>query len=198
MIEVNKEKKNELRQRVVAERRAKSKEERQAGSDRVAEHLIDWPVYKQAKAVMTYLFMPDEPDMEKVISHALANGKTVCVPHMYETYGQMDAAIIENLDDLVRGKFNLVVPNPATLKVKKAEELDLIIVPGAAYDRVGHRLGMGGGYYDRFLPRAVNAQFIGAVWDCHILDDIPVDGHDKLVNYLVSEKGIFNCQEGKM
>jgi len=147
--------------------------------------------------VMLYLATPDEVSMEKVISHALPNGKIVCVPHMYETYGLMDAAIIENLSDLVKGKFNLIVPNPATLKVYPAEELDLVIVPGSAYDRQGHRLGMGGGYYDRFLPRAQRAKFIGAIWQEHILENIPVDEHDQLINYLVSEEGVFDCFAAK-
>jgi len=89
------------------------------------------------------------------------------------------------------------VPNPATLKIQSAEELDLIIVPGSAYDRAGRRLGMGGGYYDRFLPRASRAKFIGAVWQENILEDIPVDEHDQLIDYLVSEEGIFNCLTAK-
>lgn len=196
--EINKEKKKDLRQKVLIARRAKTKEEISAGSSKLAANLIAWPGYQEAKSVMLYVAMPDEPNMEEVISHALSDGKTVCVPHMYETFGLMDAAVIGNLDDLVRGRFNLLVPNPSTLKILKAELIDLIIVPGAAYDLAGRRLGMGGGYYDRFLPRAAQAELVGAVWQSQILDDIPVDEHDKLVNYLVSEKGIFNCRKGKM
>lgn len=197
-MEVNKNAKKELRKNILAIRRGMSREEVAAGSDRFAEHLCAWPVYQAAKNVMLYLAMPDEPHMEKIISHALSAGKTVCVPHMRETRGLMDAAIITNLNDLIVGQFNLLTPNPATLKLLEPGELDLIIVPGVAFDQEGRRLGMGAGYYDRFLLKASKAELIGAAWVAQILETIPTDEHDRPVNYLLTEDGIFTCREGKM
>jgi 5-formyltetrahydrofolate cyclo-ligase len=190
-MEVNKNAKQELRKNILAVRRGMSPEEVAAGSAKLAEHLCAWPVYQSAKNIMLYLAMPDEPHMDKVISHALAAGKTLCVPHMRETRGLMDAAIITNLDDLVVGQFNLLTPNPATLKLLDPSELDLIIVPGVAFDREGRRLGMGAGYYDRFLLKATKTELIGAAWAAQILDKVPTDDHDRPVNYLVTEEGIF-------
>lgn len=190
-MEINKNAKQELRKKILAVRRGMSPEEVAAGSAKLAEHICSWPVYQAAKNVMLYLAMPDEPHMDKVISHALAAGKTLCVPHMRETRGLMDAAIITNLDDLVVGQFNLLTPNPATLKLLDPSELDLIIVPGVAFDKEGRRLGMGAGYYDRFLLKAVKTELIGAAWAAQILDKVPTDEHDRPVNYLVTEEGIF-------
>lgn len=190
-MEVNKDAKQELRKNILAVRRSMSKEVVAAGSSRLAEHICTWPVYQAAKNIMLYLAMPDEPHLDKVISHALAAGKTLCVPFMHETRGLMDAAVIKNLDDLVIGQFNLLTPNPATLKLLEPSELDLIIVPGVAFDRAGRRLGMGAGYYDRFLPKATKAGLIGAAWAAQILEKVPTDEHDRPVNYLVTEEGIF-------
>lgn len=190
-MEVHKDAKQELRKNILAVRRGMSQDKVAAGSARLAEHICAWPVYQAAKNIMLYLAMPDEPHMDKVISHALTAGKTLCVPFMRETRGLMDAAIIENLDDLVVGQFNLLTPNPATLKLLEPSELDLIIVPGVAFDRDGRRLGMGAGYYDRFLPKANKAELIGAAWAAQILEKVPTDEHDRLVNYLVTEEGIF-------
>lgn len=193
-MEINKNAKNELRKKILAIRRTMTREEVVAGSDRLQENLCAWPVYQNAKNIMLYLAMPDEPHLDKVISHALAAGKTVCVPHMRETRGLMDAAIITNLDDLVVGQFNLLTPNPATLKILEPSDLDLIIVPGVAFDKTGRRLGMGAGYYDRFLPKAIKADLIGAAWSAQILETVPTDEHDRPVNFLLTEDGIFNCR----
>lgn len=190
-MEPNKNAKQELRKNILAVRRGMSPEEVAAGSVRLAEHLCSWPIYQAAKNIMLYLAMPDEPHLDKVISHALSAGKTICVPHMRETRGLMDAAIIANLDDLVVGQFNLLTPNPATLKLLDPSELDLIIVPGVAFDKDGRRLGMGAGYYDRFLPKANKAELIGAAWAAQILEKVPTDDHDRPVNYLITEDGIF-------
>ncbi len=193
-MEVNKNAKKELRKNILAVRRGMTREEVAAGSDKLAEHLCAWPVYQNAKNIMLYLAMPDEPHLDKVISNAFAAGKTICVPHMRETRGLMDAAVIANLDDLVVGQFNLLTPNPATLKLLEPSELDLIIVPGVAFDKDGRRLGMGAGYYDRFLLKANKAELIGAAWAAQILETVPTDDHDKPVNYLLNEKGIFTCR----
>lgn len=193
-MELNKNAKMELRKNILAIRRGMTPEEVAAGSEHFVKHLCAWPVYQAAKNIMMYLAMPDEPHMEKVISHALSAGKTVCVPHMRETRGLMDAAIIAGLDDLVVGQFNLLTPNPATLRLLEPSELDLIIVPGVAFDKDGRRLGMGAGYYDRFLLKANKTELIGAAWAAQILEKVPTDEHDRPVNYLVTEDGIFTCR----
>ncbi len=189
-----KQAKKDLRKSILAVRRGMTLEEVASGSDHIADHLCSWPVYQNAKKIMLYLAMPDEPHLERIIAHALAADKTVCVPHMRETRGLMDAAIISNLDDLVVGQFNLLVPNPNTLRLLEPSELDLIIVPGVAFAKDGRRLGMGAGYYDRFVPKANNAELIGAAWSAQILDSVPTDPHDRLVNYLLTENGIFTCK----
>ena len=185
--------KKDLRKRILALRRSINKEELRLASDKITESILAWDCYRRAEKIMLYLAMPDEPDLDGVIEDALTQGKTVCVPHLTAAYGVMEAAIITGLADLARGKLNIRSPNPATLKTLDAGLLDLIVVPGVAYDLAGRRLGMAGGYYDRFLPRAARAIKIGAVWRQAIVDEVPFEPHDQLVDYLVSQTGIFKC-----
>ncbi len=117
---------------------------------------------------------------------------------MRKQFGEMDAAVIENLNDLVNGRFNLLVPNPATLKVMDPQLIDLMIVPGVAYDYYGNRLGMGAGYYDRFIPQAPRTILIGAIWSSYILESIPHHSYDMPVHYLLSEDKIIKCNRSRI
>ncbi|HEY3423587.1 MAG TPA: 5-formyltetrahydrofolate cyclo-ligase, partial [Negativicutes bacterium] len=76
--------------------------------------------------------------------------------------------------------------------------IDLIIVPGVAFDRSGKRCGMGAGYYDRFLSQASNARLIGVALTCQMVSDVPCDEHDRMVEYIVTPNEIIKCDIGKM
>ena len=162
-------------------------------SDNMAKQLYSWPVYQQAKVIMLFLSMPDEPQMMNMIEHAWRQGKTVCVPHMRQQFGLMDAARIDNMDGLVRGRFNLMVPDPTNLSLVDPGLIDVIVVPAVAYDYDGNRLGMGAGYYDRFIPHALKAVLIGAIWSSQIVDRVPCSQYDQPVNYLLVEDAIIHC-----
>lgn len=186
-----------MRAELLAKRRALTKQFIFTQSDNMAEKLYNWPYYKRAKTIMLFLSMPDEPSMRNIIEHAWQQGKTVCVPHMREQFGVMDAAVIHNMHDLVQGRFNLLVPNPDHLKLIDPELIDIIVVPAVAYDHAGNRLGMGAGYYDRFIPQAAKAVLIGAIWSSQIVAGIPANQYDKKVQYLLTEDGIIHCNVSK-
>jgi 5-formyltetrahydrofolate cyclo-ligase len=182
---------------LLAKRRKLDNEFIVSQSNKMAEVLYASPFYQQATIIMLFLSMPDEPQMMNMIEHAWAQGKTVCVPHMRTEFGIMDAAIIENGQGLVRGRFNLLVPDPAQLKLIDPALIDVIIVPAVAYDVHGNRLGMGAGYYDRFIPQASKAICIGAIWSSQIVDQVPVDQYDRPVHYLLSENEMIQCHVNK-
>jgi 5-formyltetrahydrofolate cyclo-ligase len=189
--------KKELRTNLLLKRRILDKDIINAQSDNMAKQLFVWPYYQQAQIIMLYLSMTDEPQMIKVMEDAWLQNKTVCVPYMRQQYGVMDAAIIDNLDGLVRGRLNLLMPDPTTVKLIDPRIIDLIIVPGVAYDYSGNRLGMGAGYYDRFIPQAPQAILIGASWSSHVLESIPHTCYDKPVHYLLNENRIIKCDRSK-
>jgi len=185
--------KEQLRTTLLLKRRQLQPEIIANQSDNMAEHLYAWPYYQQAKVIMLFLSMPDEPQMMNIIKHAWRHGKTVCVPHMRKEFGVMDAAIIHDMDQLVRGRLNLLVPDPTTLQIIDPKCIDVIVVPAVAYDLAGNRLGMGAGYYDRFIPKALQAILIGSIWSSQIMDHLPCDPYDQPVHYLLNETGIIDC-----
>lgn len=189
--------KKQLRGKLLAVRRKLNSEFVITQSDNMAQRLFLWPFYQRAKVVMLFLSMPDEPQMTSIMDHSWREGKTVCVPNMRQEFGLMDAAIIDNREGLIRGRYNLLVPDPAYLSLIDPEKIDLIIVPAVAYDAKGNRLGMGAGYYDRFIPRATQAVLVGAIWSSNIIDDIPIAEYDKPVQYLLTENGIMHCDAMK-
>ncbi len=189
--------KQQLRVELLAKRRKLDKNFIVTQSDNMAKVLYASSYYQQANIIMLFLSMPDEPQMMRIIEDAWRLGKTVCVPHMREEFGIMDAAIIDSEQGLVRGRFNLLVPDPTKLKLVDPGLIDVIIVPAVAYDDTGNRLGMGAGYYDRFILQAPTAICIGAVWSSQIIDHVPADQYDQPVQYLLTEAAIIPCAANK-
>ena len=92
---------------------------------------------------------------------------------------------------------DMSLADPTRLKTIDPCLIDVIVVPAVAYDRAGNRLGMGAGYYDRFIPQALQAVRIGAIWSTQMIDQVPCDPYDKPVHYLLREDGIVPCDTGQ-
>jgi 5-formyltetrahydrofolate cyclo-ligase len=193
-----KEEKKDLRKRLLDKRRKLAENEVRNFSTRIIQTLINSSIYLDAGNIMLYTPFPDEPQIMPVFEDAWSRNKQVGIPHLTETWGIMEAALIESFNDLVPGKFNLLVPDPLKLRIIEADSIDLIVVPGIAFDHEGYRLGMGAGYYDRFLPTAEKAITVGVCWAENIFSEIPKERHDLPMDYLLTEMGILNCKKGKM
>jgi len=167
--------KQELRAGMRAWRRALSIEEQLCASQAVWERLQSLTPYKDAKCVMAYVACRGELSVQPAIEAALDSGKTLVLPRCGQL-GAMTARRIEDLSQLVPGMFGLMEPG-AACGIVPPQEIDLILVPGAAFDREGNRLGQGGGYYDRFLPQS-KALRVGICHDRALLDGVPHDAHD--------------------
>lgn len=192
------EQKNELRQNILKSRRMFSKTLIAEKSNTIAEKFLNWSLYQQSDSVMLYLAMSDEPQLDRLIEQMFESGKRVYIPFLYNEWGKMDAAQIFGFDDIVVGKMNLRTPNPERLKIIDPTDIDLVIVPGVAFDIRGVRLGMGAGYYDRFLSKATNAVKIGVTWDKTIVDCLPSATHDISMDYLMSEERFIAIKRGKI
>ncbi len=93
-----------------------------------------------------------------------------------------------SLSSLHPGSFGILEPDPC-FPIAAPDELDFILCPGLAFTQNGHRLGQGGGYYDRYLPKATQSQLIGICFTEQILDQLPVEDHDFHVSDLVTAPG---------
>lgn len=185
--------KKELRTDLLSQRRRITEEQVYVSSKRICDFLYSWQKYQDVNTIMLFLPMKDEPQIQPVFEHAWSLGKRLCIPYLGENYGHMDAVELNSFQDLVPGKFNLLVPGTNELKIVLAKEIDLIIVPAVAYSLDGSRLGMGGGYYDRFLLRAENAIRVGVCWTSYIVEWLPTEAHDEKVDFILTDAGFYSC-----
>lgn len=182
------EEKTELRRHFKGLRVRLTAEQVATGSLAVARHILACDAYRKARCIMGYLAFGNELSVDLVLQRALADGKTVAVP-LVTSATEMVPALLGGMDAFELDRYGIrSVRQPAQLL--QPQQLDLVLVPGVAFGRDGSRLGMGAGYYDRFLPQAVNAKLMGIAYDALLADSLPRDEYDVVVQLLASESGI--------
>lgn len=185
--------KKALRKDILARRRGLSAEILSEESARITEFLCTWPFFSSVQTIMIFLSMPDEVQTAHILKTALQSGKKVCVPLIGKKPGEMHAAELKKLDDLVTGKYGILTVRNDKVKIVEPEFIDLILVPGVAFDAKGRRLGMGAGYYDRFLLTARRAVWAGLCLSCQLVGNVPCEDYDLPLEYLVTAEGIITC-----
>lgn len=154
----------------------------------IAAHLLAMPEYQAAGTVFCFVGWDREIDTRPILEDALAAGKTLCVP-LCTAPGVMEARRITALDQLAPGAYGIPEP-PAVAPAVGVDDVDFAVLPCATCDHAGHRLGRGGGYYDRFLAHYRG----GAVLLCReklIREEIPVEPHDYPVPWVLTERGLY-------
>ena len=159
-----------------------------ASNNGIKDAVVNLPEYIEAERVFAFYSVGREVDTHGIIADALSCGKTVALPIVYGD-GIMEYAVIENLEnDLVGGQLSIPEPSRNAPKIKP-QKGDFLLVPALRFDKHGHRLGYGGGYYDRFL--AANPVFsVGLCREQMIMEDIPLEDHDMSAACLVTEEKI--------
>ncbi len=164
-------------------------------SSAAAERLISQREFSDARSVMIFLPMPGEIDARDIARAAWSSGKRVAVPKI-RAPGVMDAVAIHSLDqDIAPGAMDIL--EPIGNDVLAASELDLIVAPALAYDRLGNRLGRGGGFYDRFIELHSGSLVCGLAFDLQLLDELPTEPHDQPVNMLVTNTEFIRITENR-
>ncbi len=160
------------------------------------------PAYAAARTVMWYVDAGSEVRTRHALPTALTHGKRVVVPWCVVETNHLELFLLEDMSELVEGAYKIFEPKPElrTLHAKrvKPEELDLVMVPGTAFDLRGGRMGQGKGYYDRLLASArLDAPLVGLAFDCQIFDEIPVAAHDVFVDLVLTESRTITGQGRK-
>lgn len=169
--------KKALRKQVLQELKYLSKEEKQSMNDWLTDQFFQHPFYKEAKTIATYLSFPHEFQTAKLIEQAQKGGKTILIPKTYP-HGKMDFVLYEP-EKLERNSFGLLEPK-GNFSIIEPSLIDLIHVPGVAFNPSRYRVGYGGGYYDRYLE-PFPGHTISTLYPCQIQDfqpehyDIPVE-----------------------
>jgi 5-formyltetrahydrofolate cyclo-ligase len=181
-----------LRKLMRERRDALSAEYRAAADLAICERLLGLPEYSRADMIFCYIGVGSEVRTLPFIRKALAEGKRVSAPALLRG-GFMEAREIAGAEDLAPARFGLLEPGAACPKVP-ADEISLIIVPCICCDRKGHRIGYGGGYYDKYLP-LTKARVAVICREASICEDggISPFPHDARARIVVTEGGVFRC-----
>ena len=169
--------KKALRKQTLQELKSLSAEEKEVMDAWLTGQLLLHPFYKEAKTIATYLSFPHEFQTARLIEQAQKDGKTLLIPKTYP-HGKMDFVLYEP-EKLERNSFGLLEPQ-GDFTILEPSQIDLIHVPGLAFNPAGYRIGYGGGYYDRYLSN-YSDNSISTLYPCQIQNfqpehyDIPVE-----------------------
>ena len=182
------EQKKLLRKEALRRRRSLTAAERQEKSRLIAEKLLTDDRIRSARTVLGFFSMKDEVEMEDILRHLLGMGKKVALP-LVTGPGIMEAVELKSFAYLVPGDFNIPTVREDAREIIAPHELDCIIVPAVAFSDEGYRLGMGGGFYDRYLVRAEKTARLAVVFDCQIFPEegFPREEYDQQVDSVFTE-----------
>jgi len=185
--------KTELRSELLRVRQAQSDVRHSEASRRVQDRFLGLEGFRASAEVAIYAPIRREVGTERIFSAARAGGKRVSFPRVRTDTRALEFFPVEQWADLAPGSFGILEPNAADGCAVEPRSIDVIAVPGVAFDAAGHRLGYGGGFYDRLLgdpvsrPRCV----VGLGFDFQLLDVVPNDASDASVDWVVTESWTY-------
>ncbi len=184
----------ELRSKIRAElkqaRNSLTPQEREERSARAVERLAQSEVFQKAKTVMIYDHIGGELSLDSLLTHPASAGKRFCYP-LCTSRTEM-IAMIPGAWQI--GAYGIREPVRERSQELQPEEIDLVVCPGTGFDPACNRMGMGGGYYDRYLPRCVNARIVMVAFEAQKLAAIPVDPWDRPVEQVFTEDAVYQKQ----
>jgi 5-formyltetrahydrofolate cyclo-ligase len=168
--------------------------EKDAVSERIVRRFMDLPEYEKAGTVMFYVDVRDEVRTRQALPEALASGKRIVVPYCLD--GELELFWLENMDELELGMYRILEPKvelrDVAAKRLTPTDLDLVMVPGVAFDRNGGRTGHGKGYYDKLLQHArKDAPLVALSFECQLFEEIPAESHDIFMDKVVTEDVVY-------
>lgn len=170
----------------------------QADKDTVSEKIVakfmQLPEYTAAQTVMFYVDVRDEVRTRQALPLALESGKRIVVPYCLD--GELELFHLASMDELELGMYRILEPRSELRTVASKHlqptDLDLVMVPGVAFDRNGGRTGHGKGYYDKLLQHArLDAPLIALSFECQLFEEIPADVHDIYMDKVVTESAVY-------
>jgi 5-formyltetrahydrofolate cyclo-ligase len=162
-------------------------------SRRIVASFMAQPEYSAARTVMFYVDVRSEVRTRNDLAAALETGKKIVVPYCVD--GELELFHLESMDELELGMYRILEPKSELRSVAakrvEVEELDLIMVPGVAFDRRGGRAGHGKGYYDKLLEHArPDTPLIALAFECQLFPEIPMQPHDIFMDKVVTESAV--------
>lgn len=180
--------KKNIREQILKHREMVDSSMRNKWDESIFNRLVNSEFYKRAKTIFSFVSFKSEVDTHNIIKHALRDEKTICVPKIESKQKGIELFRVDNFDQLKNGYFNILEPDESCPPID-SNNIDLILMPGVAFDRQGGRLGYGAAFYDRFLTN-MNKQVdkIALAYHFQVIDRIPMDEHDVRIDGIVTEE----------
>ena len=193
-MEDNQAKKTAIREQ--ARKNRVGQQNKDAISRDIVTAFMAMPEYVAAKTILYYVDAGSEVRTRHMLPEALAGGKQIVVPYCIVETNELELFLLEDMSELVEGAYKILEPKVELRslpgKTVAPEDLDLVMVPGTAFDVSGGRMGQGKGYYDRMLARVrPNAPLVAIAFDCQIFDAIPVASHDVFMDKVLTESRVL-------
>lgn len=185
------ENKGDIRKMVLGLRDALTDNEIEAKSGLIIGRLKELGEFREASTVMVYLSFGSEVRSDDLIRWGWEKGKRIVIPLCRPEGRGLTPCLLDDFAELEIGHYGIREPKAGNIRSLPRGEIDAILVPAVAFDRLGYRVGYGGGYYDRFLLEVPRAVRIGVAFCCQIVAEVPADPHDVPVNWIVTEEEII-------
>lgn len=183
--------KKDIRKHILGRRDKVELDIRREWDKGIFSKLIYSEFYKNAKIIFAFVSFESEVDTHQIINQALKDSKTICVPRIESKERGMEIFKINSLDELETGYFGILEPKKSCPSIDP-QKIDLILMPGVAFDREGGRVGYGKGFYDNFL-RKMNKKVdkIALAYDFQLLDKVPMDEFDVRIDGVITEQQLY-------
>ncbi len=186
--------KDTIRKQILAIRNKMSDVDVYRYSESIFFNLAESSFFNASEHIMVYLDFKHEVETDLIINHSLHLGKQVYIPICIPETHEICISRITSLNELQSGHFGIREPMAEFIRLSDSSLIDLVLVPGVAFDTAGNRIGFGAGYYDRFMKRLkAGAVKAALAYSFQIVDAVPSDEYDIPVDYLINEKNIIKC-----
>jgi len=186
--------KHNLKPEITAKRKSLTKRIIKEKSREIKEKLYSLSEFKEAKNIMIYVSFNNEVDTIEIIKEILINKeKTIVVSYVVRNNPILQLSELKSFNELEPKKLGILEPKDNFIREFSLKKLDLVIVPGLVFDKNGHRIGYGYGYYDRFLKKIDGDKKIGLAFDFQLVDKIPEEQHDVPMDIIVTEERVLKC-----
>jgi len=185
--------KTEIRKAAHAARKAQA--DKDTVSRRITDRVMELPEYQRAACVMWYVDVRDEARTRHALPQTLQSDKRIVVPYCVD--GELELFHLESMDELDIGMYKILEPRDDLRSVESKRvdvgDLNLILVPGVAFDARGGRTGHGKGYYDKLLENAkAETPLVALAFECQMFDEIPMQDHDIFMDKVVTEARVYD------
>ena len=191
---MEKNKKTEIRTEVKRRRAEASPKYLHEASLRIKDRFVKTEAYAKEEILLAYVDAKREVETRLIMQQALEDGRKVAAPRV-DGDGIMHYYYIESLEDLEPGSFGIMEPKKSCPLCET--EKGLLLMPGVAFDEHCHRVGYGGGYYDRYLERHPGLVHIALAFEFQVFPEVPFEDHDILPERIVTEDRILEPKEPK-